>query len=132
MFLCILELLNVKDIFVETLYSSCRSANSRGQSHLRATVGEVESREDSRSSEMNLSSQEKAFIRELRSNQAVVDVNALPPPPPPSADEEAYASILGPVTVFYRVHAYCLGMIALSSGDLKREVKKELRISEGW
>ena len=31
-------------------------------------VGEVESREDSRSPEMNLSAREKAFIRELRSN----------------------------------------------------------------
>lgn len=95
-------------------------------------VGEVESREDSRSPEMNLSAREKAFIRELRSNQAVVEANALPPPPPPSADEEAYASILSPVTAFSRVHAHCLGIIGLSSVDLKKEVKKELRISEGW
>lgn len=100
------------------------------------------------SPELVLSSREKAFIRELRSNTTTVDADALPPPPVASADEntyasilgsvaasvdeQAYASILGPVSTFSRVHAHCLGVRNLKPHKLRQQVKKELKISSNW
>ena len=79
-----------------------------------------------------LSAEERAFIREMRSNTATVQADELPRPPAQSADEEAYASILGPVEAFSRVHAHCLGVISLSKSKLIKEVKKELQVSSQW
>ena len=69
-----------------------------------------------------LSAQEKAFIREMRTNIPAVDANELPQPPEASADEKAYAGVLGSVSAFSRVHGHCLGLLKLSPRNLRKQV----------
>ena len=85
-----------------------------------------------KSPELILSAREKSFIKELRSNTAGDDADVLPTPPAASADETAYASIMGAVSAFSRVHGHCLGLLHLRTRDLRRAVKKELHIAAGW